>query len=122
MQGIRESLRRLKQGEMLMVFPEGSRSPDGDIASFEPGIGILARHGKAAILPAAIEGAFNAWPRTRHCPRLRAGRIEVHFGPILSPEETRKCDEAELVLEVRKRVQACQAILRERRRKSEYRR
>ena len=40
--GIKESLRRLKRGEMLLVFPEGTRSRDGKIAPFRPGFTALA--------------------------------------------------------------------------------
>ena len=40
--GIKESLRRLKRGEMVLIFPEGRRSSDGEIATFRPGFTVLA--------------------------------------------------------------------------------
>ena len=61
--GIKESLRRLKRGEMLLIFPEGRRTDDGEVADFRPGFTALAVRSKVAILPVAIEGAFAAWPR-----------------------------------------------------------
>ena len=67
--GIKESLRRLKRGEMVLIFPEGTRTRDGEIAPFRPGFTVLAARSKAWILPVAIEGAFDAWPRSRKLPR-----------------------------------------------------
>ncbi len=109
--GIRESLRRLKRGEVVLIFPEGTRSPDGRIAPFRPGFTALAVRSKAAILPAAIEGANLAWPRHQKLPGL--GRICVHYGKPILPEELVGCDERELVEEVQRRVRACHARLRE---------
>ena len=60
--GIKESLKRLKRGEMLLVFPEGTRTPDGEIKRFKPGFTTLAVRSKAAILPVAIEGAIAPGP------------------------------------------------------------
>ena len=69
--GIKESLRRLKRGEMVLIFPEGTRTRDGEMAPFRPGFTVLAARSKAWILPVAIEGAFDAWPRSRKLPRPR---------------------------------------------------
>ncbi|MBN1395943.1 MAG: 1-acyl-sn-glycerol-3-phosphate acyltransferase [Pirellulales bacterium] len=103
--GMKESLRRLKRGEMLMIFPEGTRCRDGRIATFMPGFTALARRSGAAILPAAIDGAFAAWPRSRTFPRL--GRLRVHYGETISPEEIAAMDEQELLTEVERRVREC---------------
>lgn len=109
--GIKESLRRLKYGEMVVIFPEGTRSKDGEIAPFRAGFTTLAVRSKAAILPVAIDGAFYAWPRSRSYPRL-TGSIRVHFGEPLSPSDYSTMSEEELLAEVERRVRQCQAILR----------
>jgi len=109
--GIKESLRRLKRGEMLLVFPEGTRSHDGEIARLRPGFTALAERSKAAIVPAAIEGAFAAWPRWRRFPGL--GVIHVHFGSPILPEQIAACDERKLVAMVERRIRQCQAELRQ---------
>jgi len=108
--GIKESLRRLKRGEMVLVFPEGTRTADGRIGRFRPGFTALAVRSKAAILPVAIEGAYAAWPRRQRIPRL--GTIHVRFGPPISPEEAAGYDERELLAEVERRVRLCRAGLR----------
>ncbi|HUT11577.1 MAG TPA: lysophospholipid acyltransferase family protein [Thermoguttaceae bacterium] len=109
--GMKEALRRLKWGEMVLIFPEGTRSPDGEIAEFLPGFTALAVRSRAAILPVAIEGACDAWPRDRKLPGL--GRIRVHYGQPILPGQIGDWDERELVREVERRVRQCHARVRE---------
>lgn len=110
--GIKESLKRLKRGEMLLVFPEGTRSPDGEIHTFKPGFTTLAVRSKSAILPIAIEGAYRAWPRQARFPRPRP--VNVHYGPPILSEEYAKIDERDLITLVETRIRQCQAELRKR--------
>jgi 1-acyl-sn-glycerol-3-phosphate acyltransferase len=110
--GIKESLRRLKRGEMLLLFPEGTRTRDGEIAPFRPGFTVLAVRSGAAILPVAIEGAYRAWPRWRKLPR--PGVVHIHYGRPILPEEIQGRDERELRAEVERRVRECHAELRKR--------
>jgi long-chain acyl-CoA synthetase len=55
----------LRHGKVLMVFPEGERSIDGSVKKFKKGAAILSRHLDAPIVPVAIDGMFEIWPRTR---------------------------------------------------------
>ncbi len=105
--GIKESLRRLKRGEMVLVFPEGTRTRDGRISPFRPGFTALAVRSGASILPVAIDGAFQAWPRWRPFPGR--GRIRVHFGKPMTPDEIAALDERDLLAKVERRVRDCQA-------------
>jgi len=109
--GFRESLRRLKRGEMVVVFPEASRSWDGEIAPFRPGFTALAVRSGASILPMAIEGAYEAFPRQRRFPQF--GKIHVCYDRPMSPEEIAQYDERQLLEEVERRVQACHQQLRQ---------
>ena len=108
--GIKESLRRLKCGEMVVVFPEGTRTRDGEVGPFRPGFTTLAVRSKAAILPVAIEGAYAAWPWRQKLPRL--GTIHIHYGRPILPEEIKGRDERELLAEVQRRVRQCRAEIR----------
>ena len=95
---------------MVLIFPEGTRTRDGQIAPFRPGFTALAVRSGAAILPVAIEGAFQAWPRWRKFPGL--GRIRVHFGVPILPAEIAGRDERRLLAEVERRVRRCHAQLK----------
>ncbi|MBN2218299.1 MAG: 1-acyl-sn-glycerol-3-phosphate acyltransferase [Pirellulales bacterium] len=107
--GIKETLRRLKRGEMVLIFPEGARTPDGLIAPFHGGVRTLALRSGATIVPVAIEGAYQAWPRWRSFPRL--GTIHVRFGKPIGPEEIQRLGEDALVAEVERRVRRQHAEL-----------
>lgn len=108
--GLKESLRRLKRGEIMAIFPEGTRSRDGRIGRFMPGFTTLAVRSGAAILPAAIDGAYQAWPRRQTFPG--GGRVRVHYGEPILPAEIAVLDERELSAEVERRVRECFARCR----------
>ena len=109
--GIKESLKLLKRGEMVLIFPEGTRTRDGEIGPFRPGFTTLAARSNAAILPVAIEGAFQVWPRTKKFPGL--GKIRVRYGQPIPHAEIAGRDERELLAEVERRVRECQTMLRQ---------
>ncbi len=110
--GMRESLRRLKRGEMVLVFPEGGRTETGEIQPFLPGFAALAARSRATILPVAIEGAYQAWPIGRRFPR--PGRIYVHYSPPILPNQVEAMTERALLAEVERRVRVGHAMVRAR--------
>jgi 1-acyl-sn-glycerol-3-phosphate acyltransferase len=95
---------RLKMGRAVTVFPEGSRTFTGQLAEFKPGFGLIAKRAEVPIVPVAIVGAFECWPRTRSFPR--PGRIRVEFGRVISAAEVAALSEREL-------VELCEARIRE---------
>ncbi len=110
LRGIKESLKLLKRGEMVLIFPEGTRSSNGEIGRFRPGFTTLAARSNAAILPVAVEGAFRVWPRTKRFPGL--GKIRVHYGKPIPHAEIAGRDEREVLAEVERRVHECLDHLR----------
>lgn len=68
----------LEQRRILVWFPEGRRSFDGQLQKFQSGLGLLLEKSDAVAVPAAILGAFEAWPRERRYPRR--GPVSVIFG------------------------------------------
>jgi long-chain acyl-CoA synthetase len=68
----------LERGHVLMWFPEEWRSPTGELQRFLPGVARLARRAGAPVLPAYIDGTFEAMPRTRRLPR--PAPVRVIFG------------------------------------------
>lgn len=83
---IRQVLARLDKGHAVLMFPEGSRTPDGEVQPFKRGIGLLVRKARCPVVPAAIEGCYQAWPRSRSRPRLLGQRTAVLFGLAIPPE------------------------------------
>ena len=100
--GLKESLRRLKDGEMLVIFPEGTRTRDGDLGELKPGFTALARRAKVPLLPVAIDGAFESWPRDNLLPQ--PAMIHIRFGPPLCPAQMSSMDDAALLAEVDRRI------------------
>lgn len=84
---MREALARLARGEVVMIFAEGTRSPDGALHEFLRGVTVLVKRAKCPVMPAAIEGAFDAWPRGRAFPRLWGRRVAIAYGEPIPHEE-----------------------------------
>jgi 1-acyl-sn-glycerol-3-phosphate acyltransferase len=84
---MKEIIRRLGEGNCVIIFPEGTRSEDGRMGEFKPGVALIIKRARCAVLPAAIEGCFDAWPRTRKRPKLRGQRIAVKYGRAIPAEE-----------------------------------
>lgn len=108
---VRDAVARLKHGFLVGIFPEGTRSSDGQVGPFKPGFVSLVRRGKLPLYPVGIAGADEAMPRGAVLPRPR--RVCVVFGEPLGPEELERLsgrgNEEALVEEARRRVLACQA-------------
>ena len=82
---LREAVARLRRGELVLVFPEGTRTRDGAIQPLRRGVELLARQGRVAVVPVIIDGAHEAWPRQRALPRRRP--VRVLFGRPVDLED-----------------------------------
>ncbi len=109
--GIKESLKRLKRGEMLVVFPEGTRTDDGGLRPFQPGFDLLARRSKSRLLPIALDGCYQAFPRDAKLPRL--GEIRVVIGDPIEYDEYKDWSAEETLAYIEARVAECLAAARE---------
>jgi len=78
----------LKRNDALVWFPEGWRSPDGELHRFLPGIGEVLQRVEAVVVPACITGAFEAMPRGAKMPRAHPVRIRI--GSPISPPALRE--------------------------------
>jgi len=87
MGAIRTAIEQLEAGRVLLMFPEGSRTPDGAMHTFKRGAWLVLSRAKPVVLPGAIEGAFDAWPRTRSRPFLLGQRVALRVGKPI-PAET----------------------------------
>jgi len=76
---LKETIRRLSEGHLLNLFPEGARSPDGQIKELQRGVGLIIRRTRVPVVPAVIVGTFEAWPLQRRMWRIAP--VWVKFGP-----------------------------------------
>lgn len=83
---IKEVVRRLEQGNAVVIFPEGSRCEDGAMHGFKRGVALLVKRAKCPVVPVAVEGCFDAWPRGSS-PRLLGKRVAVKYGRPIAYEE-----------------------------------
>ncbi len=85
---LRISMQLVKEGKKMVVFPEGTRTPDGSLQPAQRGVGMLVAKTGVPVIPVRIFGSYEAYPRNRKLPRMD-GKIHVVFGhPIyFSTEE-----------------------------------
>ena len=103
--GLKETLRRLRAGEIVLVFPEGTRTLTGELSELKPGFCALVRRSDVTIVPLAIDGAFQAWPKGQAWPR--PGPIHVAIGTPISPATIGQWNDEELVAALAGRIQDC---------------
>jgi 1-acyl-sn-glycerol-3-phosphate acyltransferase len=82
---LHSSSQLLKSGWNLVLFPEGSRSPDGRIQEFKAGVGHLANETGTPVVPMHIRGAYQIMPRGQKLP-LPGQRVRVRIGKPMSPQ------------------------------------
>lgn len=78
---IKETVQRLQEGRILNIFPEGSRTENGQIMPMQPGVALVARKAGVPIIPAAIIGSYEAWPKGTTMFRMHP--IRIAYGPPL---------------------------------------
>ena len=83
---LRAAVAELEAGRCVLLFPEGTRTSDGAIGRFKPGFTFLAKRTGATVVPIAVEGARDVWPRERRLPHLR-GWLALRAGRAIGAEE-----------------------------------
>ncbi|HUW55725.1 MAG TPA: lysophospholipid acyltransferase family protein [Planctomycetota bacterium] len=85
---MREGIRRLREGRLLVLFPEATRTRTGEIGTLHPGLGLMAHRSGAVVVPVTIEGAFRCWPRGQKV--FHPGKIRVMFGRPMRVTSTKR--------------------------------
>ena len=80
--GLKAILDRLMAGGCVVLFPEGTRSPDGRLQAAKSGVGLTVIKSDASVVPVRMSGAFESYGRHRRWPR--PGKVSIKFGPPLT--------------------------------------
>ncbi|MEW6238223.1 MAG: lysophospholipid acyltransferase family protein [Candidatus Omnitrophota bacterium] len=88
---VKLAVRLLKEGNGLALFPEGTRSLDGNLLPFENGLSWLSLKLDAPIVPIYLDGTFNAMPKGNWFPRPY--RIVMTIGKPIAPQEKKNIDD-----------------------------
>ncbi len=99
-----EGVRTLRTGIGLMVFPEGTRSPDGRLLPFRPGPFSMAIEAGVPVVPVTVHGAEKLMPKGKLA--VRPGRMALVFHPPIETKDLREDDRQELIARVRQTMQA----------------
>jgi long-chain acyl-CoA synthetase len=103
----------LTHGRILILYPEGERTNDGNPTIFRKGAAILSVHAQAPIFPVAIEGFYQAWPRHKKYPKF--ANLQLTFGKPIQPpplDQARDAAYETLTSELKTRVVAMWQELR----------
>lgn len=74
---IKETISRLQEGHLLNLYPEGSRTEDGELLPIQAGVALVIRKAKVPVIPAVVDGSFGAWPKGRLLPRAHPVRVLI---------------------------------------------
>ena len=106
---IRQALQRMEHGFTVGIFPEGTRSDEGDVLEFKPGFISFIRRSKLPVFPVGIAGAHLAMRRGKG---LKFRPVRIVIGKALCPEKlaelSKKGREEELIEFARQSVITCQ--------------
>ncbi len=99
---IKLTLELIEKGNKVLIFPEGTRSPDGQLQSGQSGLGMLVLRTKCQVIPVYVHGSYDIWGKKRKFPKL-SGKTACVFGkPLHFTEvgENKKEAQAKVVAEI----------------------
>jgi 1-acyl-sn-glycerol-3-phosphate acyltransferase len=104
---IREALRRVHEGQILAMYPEGTRSKTGELLPIQAGVGLMIKRADAPVIPAVVDGAYRAWPKGNKLPT--GARVRLMYGPPLAVKDMKG---GQIVKEIEKTFAGMMAQLR----------
>ena len=108
---LRTAQRVLQDAGALLVFPEGTRGPEGELRPPKPGAALLAMQTGVPVVPVYVRGSGAAWPRGRRLPR--PAKVMVTFGPPMSFPRATGADRKAQYEDASRRMMAAIARLRD---------
>ena len=83
---INTGIRALREGRIVGIYPEGTRSPDGRLYRGKTGVARMAVEARVPVIPVGVTGTDEVMPIGRRFPKLKGGKVQVQFGRPLSFE------------------------------------
>ncbi len=108
--GLKTAIRMLQDGKRVIIFPEGSRSPDGQLQPAQPGPGLVVAKARVPVIPVRIFGAYEALPYGSM--KFRMSTVTVVAGPVLRFDREQLPDTKEGYLAISERIMAAIAEIR----------
>jgi 1-acyl-sn-glycerol-3-phosphate acyltransferase len=102
LKSLKRAALKVKQGKSIVIFPEGTRTPDGEVKSFKTGGFILAIKSEQPIVPVSISGSYMVLPRSSR--RVRSGEIRIALGIPIETSSYSASQKGELMERVRRVV------------------
>jgi 1-acyl-sn-glycerol-3-phosphate acyltransferase len=98
LQGFREAVKSVSEGDSVIIFPEGTRSLDGKLGEFKKGAFLMAEKSKKEIVPVVILGTSTIMPKGKL--KFNTGNIFLNIHPKIDPTEFAKNNSKKLIDEV----------------------
>ncbi|MDH2292939.1 MFS transporter [Cobetia sp. 10Alg 146] len=112
--GVRRSLEEvgmaLREGEVVMIFPEGKLTRDGEVGRFRRGLELILARDPAPVIPMALGGLWGSWfshgggPAFAKWPRRLRGRVELCVGRTFAPENVKAAELEEAVRDLHRKA------------------
>jgi 1-acyl-sn-glycerol-3-phosphate acyltransferase len=123
-EGMKTVIDHLHCGQAVVVFPEGSRTPDGIMHDLRPGIHLIIKRTRCAVVPVGIAGAYDAWPIWRNYPIIAPlfmpparGNIAVVVGQPIASDRLAMRERDQTVAELFVEIQKVQTLAEQLRRR-----
>lgn len=104
MQSINIAAEKIKQGASVIIFPEGTRTPDGDVQAFKKGALIIAAKAHVPVVPIAINGSFNVQPKGSIMVKKAA--LSLTIFPPVATDHLKVKDVQELTMKLHTQISA----------------
>jgi 1-acyl-sn-glycerol-3-phosphate acyltransferase len=108
---IKTVINRLKDGKFVSMYPEATRTTDGKISAFKPGLGLICRRANVGIVPMIIDGAYECWPRHKKIFSIFRP-ITVAYGKPITADEIKELKDVELADILTKTLRQMQSEIR----------
>lgn len=115
-EGLKAVFKALDEERAVLMFPEGTRTPDGVMQPLKPGVSLVVKRATCPIIPCGLAGAYTAWPRAQLLPRPSPlflppsdRTIAVHYGEPIPAGFYRRMDRDAILTDLTARLTAAQA-------------